>query len=141
MIGLSAGKLTAPKATQLKINTNVKGSPILHPNPVKASNGVMYQSNEKHTPGQRGFRRDAGIEPGNSLELFEKSFLASDGKRRFSVDENGKVHRFSRTSDNLYHWSGSDADNIPLKLNEIRLSPEDKRKLKEAGAVFFRTGK
>ena len=39
----------------------------------KASNGLGYKSNPKHTPGQPGNRPNAGTEPRNSFELFGDS--------------------------------------------------------------------
>ncbi len=50
-----------------------KGSAIPVPTPTKASNGLVYQSNSKHTLGGEGNRPNAGIEPKNSLTNFENN--------------------------------------------------------------------
>ncbi|MEN1833479.1 filamentous hemagglutinin N-terminal domain-containing protein [Pseudomonas lijiangensis] len=95
-----------------------KGSAIPTPLSTVASNGLAYKSNPKHTPGQPGNRANAGIEPGNSLELFGQSIPSSktygNKEVRFSVDQNGAVHRFEGTNGE-YHWNGSSGDaNNPL---------------------------
>lgn len=40
------------------------------PIPTRAENGLVYQSNGKHTPGQAGYNRNAGTESTNSIQLF-----------------------------------------------------------------------
>lgn len=47
-----------------------KGSPLPTPNSTPAANGLNYQSNPKHTPGQPGYSFKAGTEPKNSMGLF-----------------------------------------------------------------------
>lgn len=60
----------------------------------------------KHTKGQSSNKIDAGIEPENSLELFENS--VQSGKKRYSIDSEGNVHQFTytNTGDNTWHWAG-----------------------------------
>ena len=76
----------------------------------KASNGLYYQSNPKHTPGQPGNRPNAGVEPRNSLELFESSIESRQQPNvRFALDKTtGYLHRFfSDAQGTLWHWSGA----------------------------------
>lgn len=83
------------------------------PEPTVASNGLKIESNSKHTPGAQGFRLNAGIEPKNSLELFENSISTKDPKIRLSIDGEGNIHRFFNTSKDgtgTFHWSGSTGD-------------------------------
>ena len=74
-----------------------------------ASNGLEYKSNPKHTPGQPGNRPNAGIEPKNSLELFEQSVASEQTpNQRFAYDKNtNTLHRFFNSGDGTWHWSGS----------------------------------
>ncbi|MBK4717129.1 hypothetical protein J0B02_17555 [Enterobacteriaceae bacterium YMB-R22] len=96
------------------------------PEPVKASNGLVYQSNSKHTLGGLGNRPNAGIEPKNSLSLFENSISLTvkgkESKARYTMDSNGDIHRFSPDNTGGFHWSGSTADpKNKLELpNDIR---------------------
>ncbi|WP_084137764.1 polymorphic toxin-type HINT domain-containing protein [Moraxella caprae] len=86
----------------------------------------IYKSNPKHTLGQTGNRPNAGIEPRNSFELFEESKII--GKQRFSVDENGDIHRFMNSnSPDGWHWAGSTAD----KSAPLQLTNEQKATLKK----------
>ena len=77
----------------------------------RASNGLDYKSNSKHTVGQPGNRPNAGIEPRNSFELFEKSVQSSKNSRmRYTYDKStNTLHRFSPSDNGCteYHWSGS----------------------------------
>lgn len=76
--------------------------------------------------GQTGNRPNAGIEPRNSFELFEESKII--GKQRFSVDENGDIHRFMNSnSPDGWHWAGSTAD----KSAPLQLTNEQKATLKK----------
>lgn len=90
-----------------------KGSPLPTPTATVASNGLTYKSNPKHTVGQFGNRPNAGIEPQDSLRLFEQSVSSSkqypNKEVRFAVDSNGNVHRFENTNGE-YHWNGSSGD-------------------------------
>lgn len=90
-------------------------------NPVQAKNGLVYQSNSKHTLGGAGNRPNAGIEPKNSLELFSNSY--SSGKKRYSVDSDGNIHQFTNSNNGTWHWSGRTGhDQIPIQRlngNEI----------------------
>ncbi|MFP1814182.1 VENN motif pre-toxin domain-containing protein, partial [Lonsdalea quercina] len=83
------------------------------PEPTVASNGLKIESNPKHTPGASGSRANAGVEPKNSLSLFENSIATKDPKIRLSIDNDGNIHRFFNTSKDgsgAYHWSGSSGD-------------------------------
>ena len=77
----------------------------------KASNGLGYKSNPKHTPGQPGNRPNAGTEPRNSFELFGDSTPSNKNPRqRYTYEKStGTLHRFSPTENDgsLWHWSGS----------------------------------
>ncbi|OAV26986.1 hypothetical protein AO369_1053 [Moraxella catarrhalis] len=86
----------------------------------------IYKSNPKHTLGQTGNRPNAGIEPRNSFKLFEESKVI--GKQRFSIDENGDIHRFMNSnSPDGWHWAGSTAD----KSAPLQLTNEQKATLKK----------
>jgi filamentous hemagglutinin len=108
-----------------------KGSAIPVPTPTKASNGLVYQSNSKHTLGGEGNRPNAGIEPKNSLTIFENSVpLAIKGrehKARYALDSDGNVHRFSPDNTGGYHWSGSTAD----QRNKLELPNDVKAALRK----------
>ncbi|MBD2784148.1 VENN motif pre-toxin domain-containing protein [Xenorhabdus sp. DI] len=106
-----------------------KSSPLPVPEPTKANNGLTYQSNQKHTPGQFGNRPNAGIEPRDSMRLFEQSIPSSktypNKEVRFSVDKDGNVHRFEGTN-GVYHWNGSSGDiKNPLTSKQV---PSDVQK-------------
>ena len=75
----------------------------------RASNGLYYQSNPKHTPGQPGNRPNAGIEPRNSLELFEQSVPSTQNPtQRYTYDSASQtLHRFFSDGHGTWHWSGS----------------------------------
>ncbi|WP_238923230.1 hypothetical protein [Achromobacter ruhlandii] len=59
--------------TKAPIGQKGKGSALPAPEPVTASNGLVYESSPKHTPGQTASRPNAGLEPRNSLDLFANS--------------------------------------------------------------------
>ena len=83
------------------------------PESIVASNGLKIESNSKHTPGAQGFRPNAGVEPRNSLDLFDSSIATKDPKIRLSIDSDGNIHRFFNTSKDgtgTFHWSGSTGD-------------------------------
>ncbi|MCJ7926548.1 MAG: VENN motif pre-toxin domain-containing protein [Pantoea vagans] len=125
----------SPEAKQLAINSlaqavgtsaagiaagigKSKGSAMPVPTPTRAENGLVYQSNGKHTPGQAGYNRNAGTEPTNSIQLFSNS--VENGKKRYALDENGNVHQFTNTNDGSWHWSGSTGDaSVPIKKSDI----------------------
>jgi filamentous hemagglutinin len=50
-----------------------KGSSLPTPTKTTAENGLDYQSNPKHTPGQQGYSPKAGTEPKDSINLFSNS--------------------------------------------------------------------
>ncbi|WP_239006628.1 VENN motif pre-toxin domain-containing protein [Lelliottia sp. RWM.1] len=95
-----------------------KGSSLPTPTTTSAANGLNYQSNPKHTPGQQGYSFNAGTEPKNAIDLFGAS--VTSGKKRYSIDSEGNVHQFTNTNDGTWHWSGSTGDKtVPLKKNDI----------------------
>jgi filamentous hemagglutinin len=110
-------------------NETAKGSPLPTPEPTLASNGLVYKSNPKHTQGQPGNRPNAGVEPPNSMQLFENSIASSktygNKEVRFAVDEKGNIHRFEGTNGE-FHWNGSTGDvNNPLTGKQV---PNDVQK-------------
>ena len=88
-------------------NTQRNGVPVKEK--TKTSNGLDYQSNPKHTPGQPGNRPNAGIEPKNSLDLFGESVPSTlKPNQRFTYDaETSTLHRFYNDGNGTWHWSGS----------------------------------
>ena len=94
---------------QFNSNNSNNGSSLPVEEKTTARNGLNYQSNPKHTPGQAGNRPDAGIEPKNSLELFENSVPSSQNpNQRFAFDkETNTLHRFYNDGNGTWHWSGS----------------------------------
>ncbi|MDE6420825.1 MAG: RHS repeat-associated core domain-containing protein [Lachnospiraceae bacterium] len=63
-------------------NPDDDSSAVPVPERTTASNGLDYQSNDKHTLGQPGNNRDSGIEPRNSLELFGNSVESEKNRVR-----------------------------------------------------------
>ena len=93
--------------------------------PRTGKNGLTYQSNPKHSIGGQGNRRNAGIEPTNSFELFQDSVPdPKNSNVRFSYDsDTGGVHRFFSDGNGTWHWSGSTVDvNNPLSSSQIPVS-------------------
>ncbi len=112
-------------------STQSTGSSIPVPEPVKITlkdgTTLMYQSNPKHTPGQPGFKPDAGIEPRNSATLLTNS--VEIGKQRFAFDNNGHIHRYmGGERGGQWHWAGSTAD----VNNPLALTGQQKSKLRSA---------
>jgi len=68
---------------------------------VQAENGLPYTSNPKHTPGAPGGSgasgKAAGIEPKNSLEIFNTSVEFKN--KRYGVDQSGNIHQFTDNSE------------------------------------------
>jgi filamentous hemagglutinin len=101
---------------------------------VQAKNGLPYRSNTKHTPGAPGGSgasgKAAGIEPENSLELFNQSVQIGD--KRFAVSSDGNIHQFTDSnSADGWHWAGGTSDvraplplNNKVKANLIKAFPE-----------------
>lgn len=89
---------------------------------------TTYQSNPKHTPGQLGFKFDAGIEPKNSVQLIESSVQI--GKQRFAIDDKGHIHRYmgGDRKNEPWHWAGSTSD----KKNPLSLTSQQKAGIKRA---------
>lgn len=95
----------------------------------RASNGLDYESNPKHTPGQQGSRRNAGTEPRNSLKLFEQSVPTSTNpNHRYTYDrQTGILHRFFNDGNGTWHWSGSTSqgsnslpgDDVPIDIKRL----------------------
>ncbi len=107
-----------------------KTSPIPTPTETPTSNGFVYKSNGKHTLGEMGNRPNAGIEPKNSLSLFENSVPSSkqypNKNVRYTLDDNGSVHRFEGTN-GIYHWNGSTGDiKNPLNGTHIPIAIQKK---------------
>lgn len=115
---MAASAVGAGKALKIKNTANSK-YPV--PMATKAENGLFYKSNSKHTLGREGNRPNAGIEPKNSLELFEKSIpISGNSNKRFTIDSKGDIHQFTYegTGSNNYHWAGGTGDaRNPLKLD------------------------
>ena len=111
----TVGAVSAGIATDIAIaaegsgSGSGSGSSIPVPEEVTATNGLRYRSHSKHTPGQAGNRRNASIEPRNSLDLFESSIPSSKNPNvRFTFDQNTKtLHRFFDNENGQWHWSGS----------------------------------
>jgi filamentous hemagglutinin len=88
------------------------------PEATTASNGLKVESNSKHTPGAQGFRPNAGIEPKNSLDLFGNSVSIDGNKARYSMGDDGSIHRYFPDNTGTYHWSGSTGDSKnPMQLD------------------------
>ncbi|MBT0716678.1 filamentous hemagglutinin N-terminal domain-containing protein [Rosenbergiella epipactidis] len=97
------------------------------PESTVASNGLKVESNTKHTPGAQGFRPNAGIEPRDSLDLFENSISLIGNKARYSMGNDGSIHRYFPDNTGTYHWSGSTGD---LK-NPMQLDNKTKAQLRK----------
>ncbi|HGG8459983.1 TPA: hemagglutinin repeat-containing protein, partial [Neisseria meningitidis] len=109
--------IPVPQAISIKIK-----------NPDKTVSETTYQSNPKHTPGQLGFKFDAGIEPKNSVQLIESSVQI--GKQRFAIDDKGHIHRYmgGDRKNEPWHWAGSTSD----KKNPLSLTSQQKAGIKRA---------
>ena len=76
-----------------------------------------------------GNKLSAGIEPSNSLELFENSIESPVRPDvRFAYDElTGTLHRFFNDGNGVWHWSGSTnqgrnsltGDEIPIDIKRL----------------------
>lgn len=116
----------------IKSRTKAGGSTLPVPETVVAQNGLNYKSNSKHTAGSAGNNSKAGIEPSNSLELFNASIQTENKGTRLALDKDGVIHRFFDDNTGTYHWSGSTADKkVPLTIDELRQAglSRDLRKL------------
>ena len=91
------------------------------PEPIKANNGLTIESNSKHTLGGMGNRPNAGIEPKDSLKLFESSI--EGGKKRYALDDEGRIHQFNSNKEgSVWHWAGrTGKDQAPAQ----RINPSD----------------
>ena len=91
------------------------------PEPVKANNGLTIESNSKHTLGGTGNRPNAGIEPKDSLKLFESS--VEGGKKRYAIDSEGRIHQFNSNKEgDRWHWAGRTGKDQRV---EQRINPSD----------------
>ena len=116
---------TAKKGVRKGLKTS-EGPGGTGPIPVQskttASNGLEYKSNPKHTPGQPGYRSNAGIEPHNSLDMFNESIPSTTKpNQRYAYDKNTKtLHRFYNDGNGEWHWSGSTNQGAnSLRGNEV----------------------
>ncbi|NMK48875.1 hypothetical protein HG262_21845, partial [Achromobacter sp. Bel] len=121
--------LVAAASAVMGTTKGPKGSSLPTQDATVASNGLVFKSNPKHTLGQPGNRPNAGIEPQNSLGIFEQSIASSkqypNKEVRFAVDRKGDVHRFEGTNGE-FHWNGSSGDTRnPLVGSQI---PSDVQK-------------
>ncbi len=109
--------IPVPQAISIKIK-----------NPDKTVSETTYKSNPKHTPGQLGFKFDAGIEPKNSVQLIQSSVQI--GKQRFAIDDKGHIHRYmgGDRKNEPWHWAGSTSD----KKNPLSLTSQQKAGIKKA---------
>lgn len=122
-------KLVAGAIVGKAVSPSGKGSAIPYKDSVISSNGLSYKSNPKHTLGEQGNRPNAGIEPKNSLDLFESSVFPKVGnqKARFTMDKNGDIHQFMPDGTGNYHWAGSTAD----KRNPLKITNKTKAALRK----------
>jgi filamentous hemagglutinin len=97
------------------------------PETVTAKNGLQVQSNTKHTAGMPGNTPNAGIEPANSLDLFNSSIDGGNGVC-YAIDSNGNINRFFNDGNGVYHWSGS-TGNVSAPLNISKIPIDVKRAL------------
>lgn len=99
-----------PNRDDLAYRANARDNRLPIPEPIVAGNGLNVESNAKHTPGAGGFRPNAGIEPRDSLGIFESSVSINSDKHRYAKDSKGCIHRYSPDNIGAYHWSGSTRD-------------------------------
>lgn len=91
--------------------------------PTIGSNGLKIESNGRHTPGMPGYNTNAGTEPKNSLDLFNNSIPGERSDKRYTIDENGNIHRFvSDGRGGAFHWNGSTGDKY-APLNTAVIPP------------------
>lgn len=94
-----------PELFPVTIDSRIVDLPVPEKKQVKTPDGKIldYQSHTKHTRGGDGNTPEAGLEPRNSLELFEKSI--QQGKKRYAIDSEGRIHQFhSNYEGTLWHW-------------------------------------
>lgn len=132
--GAKAQAVFANKARKTAEN-NSRGSALPFPNPEKVTlndGGIAtYKSHTKHTKGMPGNKKDAGIEPINSLELFRNSI--QDGKTRYAKDDQGNIHQFHANNEGTeWHWAGRTGKDQP---SEQRLNTQyiNERVFKQLG--------
>ena len=90
-----------------------RNSSLPFPNKLRAKNGLSYQSNSKHTPGpNNGSRKNAGIEPTDSFQLFENSFQSKT--TRYAVDSKGNINQFFYNNFDSWHWAGRTGKDQPV---------------------------
>jgi len=128
LVSVASGMGIGGKIIKGKVSANVdKRLPVS--TPTVANNGLIYKSNPKHTLGGEGNRPNAGIEPKNSLELFNKSIpVSGDSNKRYSVDSKGNIHQFTYegTGSNIYHWAGrTGIDQNPQQIMKVNKIPNE----------------
>lgn len=120
--GLPDNALTSSSGGKDNANGSNGNNRLPIPDTVTADNGLQIQSNSKHTAGMPGNRPNAGIEPRNSLDLFNSSIPGGE-KSRYAIDAEGSINRFYSDGNGVYHWSGSTGDaKAPLDVSSIPIS-------------------
>lgn len=103
-----------PELFPVTIDSRIVDLPVPEKKQVKTPDGKIldYQSHTKHTIGGASNRFNAGIEPKDSLKLFEHSIPS--GKKRFAIDSEGRIHQFNSDKDGtLWHWAGRTGKDQP----------------------------
>lgn len=103
--GLGAGLQIQMIKGNKKGDSETRGSDVPVKEKTTASNGLEYQSNPKHTPGQPKNRLNAGIEPKNSLDLFSDSVPSTlKPNQRYTYDaDTNTLHRFYNDGNGTWH--------------------------------------
>ena len=77
-------------------------------------------TNPKHVAGGAGNNKRAGIQPSDYDTAFTTNAVY-DGTHWWSIGQGGALYRYNKTTDGLFHWSGSSKDiNIPLTRENIK---------------------
>ncbi|WP_198328227.1 hypothetical protein [Methylovulum psychrotolerans] len=74
--------------------------------------GATRTTNPKHHPNAKS------PEPPNAKDLFDKSITDKKG-RRWAIDKDGIIHRFSKPSNGETHWNGSTGGDKPIRMEDI----------------------
>ncbi|HFC8543949.1 TPA: hypothetical protein ACFP4Q_002112, partial [Neisseria weaveri] len=110
----------AKKPNSSNKSINPYGVPV--PEKVKASNGLLYQSNIKYSGRGVGSRLGhvASVEPSNSLQMFEKSVPTNNANSNLRYYFDGEVVHQYALSSGTYHWAGAkgkqQANQIPRDI-------------------------
>jgi RHS repeat-associated protein len=86
------------------------------------------ESKPKRVTNPKHHRNSRSPEPLNVQELYEHSIVDSKG-RRWAIDKDGTIHRFSAPSNGETHWNGSTKG--PDGIREEDIPIEIRRKLKK----------